>query len=197
MCGYPVGVFNIGPGEIIIVALVLLIAVGPEQLPGVIRRAGRVVSQARSMTEGLRSDFMAGMDEIERATDPNAWAASAGPSDGSKPEKKHTAAMADADGSDDADGPDGVDAASSDEVDADAEAAAAAAEAAEDAAVDEHFDDDSDDDSDGEDSDDSAADDVANGNSDNGRSTVGDAPDDPSDEDAVVAAGDDDGTDAS
>ena len=96
MCGYPEGVFNIGPGEIIIVALVLLIAVGPEQLPGVIRRAGRAVSQARSMTEGLRSDFMAGMDEIERATDPNAWAASAGPTEGSKPEKKHTATMADA-----------------------------------------------------------------------------------------------------
>lgn len=72
--------FNVGPGELIIVALVLLIAVGPEQLPGVIRRAGTVIGQAKSMTEGLRSDFMSGMDEIERATDPNAWAASAGPS---------------------------------------------------------------------------------------------------------------------
>ena len=174
MCGYPVGVFNIGPGEIIIVALVLLIAVGPEQLPGVIRRAGRVVSQARSMTEGLRSDFMAGMDEIERATDPNAWAASAGPSDGSKPEKKHSAVMADA-----ADG--------SDDVDADAEAAAAEAEAAEDRAVDEHYDYNSDD----ADSDDVGFDDVG----------FDDADSDDADSDDVGSDGsasdDDDGTDAS
>lgn len=66
--------FNVGPGEVIIVALVLLIAVGPEQLPGVIRRVGRTVSQVRSMTDGLRQDFMAGMDEIERAADPKTWA---------------------------------------------------------------------------------------------------------------------------
>ncbi len=32
------------------------------------------------MTDSLRSEFMSGLDEIERATDPNAWAASAGPS---------------------------------------------------------------------------------------------------------------------
>jgi hypothetical protein len=32
------------------------------------------------MTDSLRSEFMTGLDEIERATDPNAWAASSGPS---------------------------------------------------------------------------------------------------------------------
>ncbi len=62
------------------IALVLLIAVGPEQLPAVIRRAGRAAAQARSMTESLRSEFMSGLDDIERAADPNAWAASASPS---------------------------------------------------------------------------------------------------------------------
>ena len=81
-------VFNVGPAEMIVVALVLLMAVGPEQLPGVIRRVGRGASQIRSMTEGLRSDFMAGMEEIERATDAESWAKGSGP-DGS--EKPHTA----------------------------------------------------------------------------------------------------------
>ncbi len=56
-----------------VIGLVLLIAVGPEQLPGVIRRVGSMVAQARSMTEGLRSEFMAGLEEIERVTDPDEW----------------------------------------------------------------------------------------------------------------------------
>lgn len=100
---------NIGAGEIIIIGLVLLIVVGPEQLPGVIRRVGRTVSEARAMTENLRSEFMSGMEEIEKATDPNAWAASAGPSDDSppikapKPFEPVTAADADAEADDDAD----------------------------------------------------------------------------------------------
>ena len=68
--------FNVGPGELIVIALVLLIAVGPEQLPGVIRKAGKTAAQVRSMTDGLRSEFMAGLDEIERAADIKAWAES-------------------------------------------------------------------------------------------------------------------------
>ena len=78
-------VFNVGPAEMIVVALVLLMAVGPEQLPGVIRRVGRGASQIRSMTEGLRSDFMAGMEEIERATDAESWAKGSGPGGSEKP----------------------------------------------------------------------------------------------------------------
>jgi sec-independent protein translocase protein TatB len=67
-------VFNIGPGELIVVALVVLIAVGPEQLPGMIRKVGQTVAQLRSMTEGLRTEFMAGLEEIERAADVQTWA---------------------------------------------------------------------------------------------------------------------------
>ncbi|MEM7273733.1 MAG: twin-arginine translocase TatA/TatE family subunit [Actinomycetota bacterium] len=66
---------NIGAGELIVIALILLIAVGPEQLPSVIRRVGKTIAEVRSMTDGLRTEFMAGMEEIERATDPEAWAA--------------------------------------------------------------------------------------------------------------------------
>ncbi len=66
--------FNIGAGEMILIALVLLIAVGPEQLPGVIRRTGRVVGQLKTMSDNLRRDFNASLDEIERATDVKGWA---------------------------------------------------------------------------------------------------------------------------
>ena len=66
-------VFNIGAGEMVLIALVLLIAVGPEQLPGVIRRTGQAVGQIRSMSDRLRTDFMSSMDEIERATDVSSW----------------------------------------------------------------------------------------------------------------------------
>ena len=68
--------FNIGSGEMILIALVLLIAVGPEQLPGLIRRGSRTLGQLRSMSDGLRRDLMSSMDEIERASDPRKWAES-------------------------------------------------------------------------------------------------------------------------
>lgn len=64
---------NVGPAEFLIIGLVLLIAVGPEQLPGVIRRVGSTVGQLRSMTDGLRSEFMAGMEELERSADLDQW----------------------------------------------------------------------------------------------------------------------------
>lgn len=65
---------NIGPAELLVIGLVVLIAVGPEQLPSVIRRVGNTVGQFRNMTDGLRSEFMAGLDELERTADPRRWA---------------------------------------------------------------------------------------------------------------------------
>lgn len=89
--------FNIGPAELLIIGLVLLIAVGPEQLPGVIRRVGSTVAQFRSMTDGLRGEFMAGLEEIERATDIEKWSADdaeAATSSRSTASKRSTAAAA-------------------------------------------------------------------------------------------------------
>lgn len=57
----------------ILIALVLLIAVGPEQLPGVIRRTGKVVGQLKTMSDNLRRDFNSSLDEIERAADVKSW----------------------------------------------------------------------------------------------------------------------------
>ncbi len=56
-----------------LIAVALLIAVGPEQLPGLVRRVGSAVGQFRSMSERLRADFTAGMEELDRATDVKGW----------------------------------------------------------------------------------------------------------------------------
>ncbi len=61
---------NIGPAEVLVIALIALIVVGPEQLPGVLRKIGKGAGQLRSMADGLKKDFMSGMDEL----DPNNWA---------------------------------------------------------------------------------------------------------------------------
>lgn len=59
-----------------VIGLVLLIAVGPEQLPSVIRRVGQAAAQVRSLTDGLRTEFMAGLNELERSADPKQWVSS-------------------------------------------------------------------------------------------------------------------------
>ena len=66
--------FNIGAGEMMLIAIVLLIAVGPEQLPGVIRKVGRTMGQLKSMSDRLRDDFVTGMNQIEEASDVKSWA---------------------------------------------------------------------------------------------------------------------------
>lgn len=55
--------FNVGPAELFIVGLVLLIVVGPEQLPGVARNVGRTFRRVRDMSLALRADFMSSLDE--------------------------------------------------------------------------------------------------------------------------------------
>ena len=61
--------FGIGGGEFLVIALVALIAVGPEQLPSLMRKMGGYAGQMRSMADGVRSEFMDGMEEL----DPNKW----------------------------------------------------------------------------------------------------------------------------
>ncbi|MEZ5379497.1 MAG: hypothetical protein R2733_23555 [Acidimicrobiales bacterium] len=61
--------FGIGGGEFLVIALVALIAVGPEQLPSVMRKFGNYVAQLRSLADGVRGEFMSGMDEL----DPVKW----------------------------------------------------------------------------------------------------------------------------
>lgn len=61
--------FNIGGPEVLVIALVALVIVGPEQLPSVLRKAGQYAAQLRSMSTSLRDEFMSGVDEL----DPTKW----------------------------------------------------------------------------------------------------------------------------
>jgi sec-independent protein translocase protein TatB len=65
--------FNVGGLEILVIAMVALIAVGPEQLPSVMRKVGGFVAEARAMTTGLRDEFMSGLDEVNDLANPEKW----------------------------------------------------------------------------------------------------------------------------
>ncbi|MGH1502996.1 MAG: Sec-independent protein translocase protein TatB [Acidimicrobiales bacterium] len=69
--GQPLVAFvgNVGGGEILVIAIVALVVVGPEQLPGLLRKAGRYAAQIKSMGDSVRNEFMAGAEEM----DPRNW----------------------------------------------------------------------------------------------------------------------------
>jgi sec-independent protein translocase protein TatB len=73
--------FNVGGPEVLVIALIALVVVGPEQLPSVLRKAGKYASQLRSMSNGLRQEFMAGVDEM----DPTKWDGERGTGEPGKP----------------------------------------------------------------------------------------------------------------
>jgi sec-independent protein translocase protein TatB len=60
---------NVGGGELIVIALVALIALGPEQLPVMMRKLGALSRQIRTLTSGLREEFLSGLEEITDVTD--------------------------------------------------------------------------------------------------------------------------------
>lgn len=63
--------FNVAPGELFIIGLVLLLVVGPEQLPTVARNVGRTLRRVRDMSLALKADFMASIDEPILGDKPN------------------------------------------------------------------------------------------------------------------------------
>jgi sec-independent protein translocase protein TatB len=73
--------FNIGGPEVLVIALIALVVVGPEQLPSVLRKAGQYAAQIRQMSTGLRQEFMAGVDEL----DPTNWEGERGTGEPDKP----------------------------------------------------------------------------------------------------------------
>ncbi len=73
--------FNVGGPEVLIIALIALVVVGPEQLPAVLRKAGQYAAQIRQMSTGLRQEFMAGVDEL----DPTKWDGERGTGEPDKP----------------------------------------------------------------------------------------------------------------
>jgi len=54
---------QVGPLEILIVAVIALVVFGPEKLPSMARNVGKGLSQLRSLAEQVKADFDLGMDE--------------------------------------------------------------------------------------------------------------------------------------
>src|SRR5438874_9182078 len=59
--------FDIGWSELVVIAVVALIAIGPKELPGVLRMIGQWMSKAREMAAEFQGQFQEAMREAEMA----------------------------------------------------------------------------------------------------------------------------------
>ena len=56
--------FNIGTGELVVIALIALIVLGPDKLPQAARQLGHYTSEARKIANGFRAEMKSAMDEV-------------------------------------------------------------------------------------------------------------------------------------
>jgi sec-independent protein translocase protein TatB len=59
--------FDIGWSELVLIAVVALIAIGPKELPGVLRMVGQWMGKARKMASEFQGQFQEAMREAEMA----------------------------------------------------------------------------------------------------------------------------------
>ena len=59
--------FDIGWSELVVIGVVALIAIGPKELPGVLRMVGQWMGKARRMAGEFQSQFQEAMREAELA----------------------------------------------------------------------------------------------------------------------------------
>src|SRR6185295_11703692 len=59
--------FDIGWSELLVIAVVALIAIGPKELPGVLRTVGQWMGKARRMAAEFQGQFQEAMREAEMA----------------------------------------------------------------------------------------------------------------------------------
>ena len=59
--------FDIGWSELVVIAVVALIAIGPKELPGVLRMVGQWTGKARKMAAEFQGQFQEAMREAEMA----------------------------------------------------------------------------------------------------------------------------------
>jgi sec-independent protein translocase protein TatB len=59
--------FDIGWSELVVIAVVALIAIGPKELPGVLRMVGQYMGKVRRMASEFQGQFQEAMREAEMA----------------------------------------------------------------------------------------------------------------------------------
>jgi sec-independent protein translocase protein TatB len=58
--------FNVGGMELVVIALVALVVLGPDKLPGALRQLGTFVGELRRISRGFQTDLREALDETER-----------------------------------------------------------------------------------------------------------------------------------
>ena len=58
--------FNIGAGEFLVILVVALVVLGPERLPGAMRKVGSVIAELRKMSAGFQEELREALDEPMR-----------------------------------------------------------------------------------------------------------------------------------
>ncbi len=56
--------FNIGTAEVLVIALLALVVLGPDKLPQAARQVGKFTSQARQIANGFRQEMHSAMKEV-------------------------------------------------------------------------------------------------------------------------------------
>ena len=59
--------FDIGWSELVLIGVVALVAIGPKELPGVLRMVGQWMGKARKMAAEFQGQFQEAMREAEMA----------------------------------------------------------------------------------------------------------------------------------
>lgn len=63
--------FNVGPGELLVILVVALIVLGPERLPDAARKVGTVVAELRRLSQGLQDQAHQAMTDATATAAPS------------------------------------------------------------------------------------------------------------------------------
>ncbi|MGC3997476.1 MAG: twin-arginine translocase TatA/TatE family subunit [Anaeromyxobacter sp.] len=69
--------FGIGAGELVIIAVLALVLLGPDQLTTGLRKAGAILRQVREVSRGVQAELTEGLRDLEREVSPGPPAARA------------------------------------------------------------------------------------------------------------------------
>jgi sec-independent protein translocase protein TatB len=68
--GMLAAMFNVGGGEVLVIALIALIVLGPNRLPGAARQAGKVLADLRRISQGFQNEVRTAFEEAGREEAP-------------------------------------------------------------------------------------------------------------------------------
>ena len=60
--------FNVGGGEVLVIAVVALVFLGPERLPDAVRQIGRVMGEIKNVTAGFEREMRSALTDLDDET---------------------------------------------------------------------------------------------------------------------------------